>query len=85
MNDPLEQLLADTLDAAGIRYLTGDGGHNRAGLDFYLPDQDLHIEVKRFHSDRIAGQMARAPNVIAVQGEASVRWLADLLKKYGKV
>jgi hypothetical protein len=82
--DPMEQLVTDALDKAGIEYST-EGEESNVGLDFYIPDCDLHIEVKQFHSNRIARQMARAENVIAVQGEASVRWLCALIAKPARV
>jgi len=81
LHDPLEEQVAQALDLAGIRFVTGEGGGNPTGLDFYLPAADLHIEVKQMHSERIAGQMARAPNVIAVQGAAAVAWLAEMLDR----
>lgn len=74
LTDPMERIIADALDAANIRYKTGHGGH--APLDFYLIDFDVHIEVKQFHSNRIAEQMSRAPNVIAIQGRAAAEWFA---------
>jgi hypothetical protein len=79
MTDPLERMLAEALTAAGIRFVTDAGGGNPSRLDFRLPDHDIEIEVKRFHSPRIADQMARAENVIALQGEATVRWFCELL------
>lgn len=51
-----------------------------SGLDFYLPDLDIYIEVKQFHSDRIAKQMARRPNVIAIQGRGAVLTFCAMLK-----
>lgn len=80
LTDPMERLIADALVFAGVRFVTDEGGGNPAGLDFYLPDSDVHIEVKRLHSPRIAEQMSRAPNVIAAQGEVAVRWIADLIR-----
>lgn len=77
MTDPMERLIAEALDYAGIRYETDCGG--AAPLDFHLVDIGLHIEVKRFHSPRIAEQMARVENVIAVQGERAVRELAAMI------
>ena len=64
----------------GVRYETDLGGGSPANLDFYLPGEDVHIEVKRLHSDRIAAQMARADNVIAAQGETAVRFLAAAIR-----
>jgi hypothetical protein len=74
INDPMEKLIASALHIAGVEY-----EHERAGLDFFLPSFGLYIEVKRFHSDRIADQMARADNIIAVQGEAAVKFLANAI------
>jgi hypothetical protein len=39
--------------------------------------------VKQMHTDRISDQMKRAPNVIAVQGEKSVRFMAAMLAIQG--
>lgn len=73
----LEAVLARALDAAGVKY---EMDREPARLDFYLPDLDLYIEVKAFHSDRISEQMSRAKSVIAVQGTVAVHWLADRIK-----
>jgi hypothetical protein len=48
-NDPCEQKCAAALDAAGIRYEYDTERQQKTGqpaLDFYLPDLDVHIEVK---------------------------------------
>ena len=76
--DPMEKLVADALRAAGIRFVEENETPER--LDFYLPDFDVFIEVKQFHSDRIGEQMSRAPNVIAAQGAAAVGLLAKLIE-----
>jgi hypothetical protein len=73
--DPVERIIADALDAAGLAYTRGP--ETPAGLDFHLPLFDLHIECKQFHSPRIAGQMARAGNVVAVQGIGAAHVLAS--------
>jgi hypothetical protein len=78
--DPMERLVEEALLRAGIRYMSEAKDGNPSGLDFRLPDHGIEIEVKRFHSDRIAAQMARAPNVIALQGEAAVRFFCDRLR-----
>lgn len=80
ISDPMETLVAEALDRAGVPYVTDAGGGNPSGLDFRLPN-GVEIEVKRFHTPRIAEQMARAENVIAVQGEVAVRFLAELLRR----
>lgn len=78
MPDPMEQMIANALDAAGFRYVREP--HNECqGLDFYLPDLDIHIEVKQFHAARIAKQMEQVPDVIAVQGIKAVAFLSTLL------
>lgn len=82
MHDPMEQIIAEALRSSGTPFVTDQGGANPAGLDFFLPDENLHIEVKRFHSHRIAEQMSRVDNVVAVQGEHAVRWLATRLAQF---
>ena len=81
LSDPMEEIVRRALVAAGIRFHTDQGGGNPSGLDFVLPDLGIEIEVKRFHSPRIADQMARAENVVAIQGEVAVRWMASLLNR----
>jgi hypothetical protein len=75
-NCPLEADVENALKTAGIEYIRADNG---VGLDFYLPNHDVYIEVKQFHSDRISDQMGRVKNVIAVQGEKAVRLLILML------
>jgi hypothetical protein len=78
----LEQRIEDALVRARIRFVRecNDREMTRR-LDFFLPDFDIFIEVKRFHSDRIAEQMAHAENVIAVQGQKSTNFLIGLLRR----
>ena len=77
ISDPMERMIADALDRSGKEYQ-----HEVNGLDFYLPGRNVYIEVKRMHSPRIADQMSRAPNVIAVQGAEAVKLLCDLIDAY---
>lgn len=77
-NDPMERLIEQALLSVGEPFLTEN--FNEARLDFYLPNRDLYIEVKQFHSDRIAKQTARAANVIVAQGRIAVQTLALLIK-----
>lgn len=77
--DPMERLIHDALTAGDVVYEPEQV--NEAGLDFYVIAHDTYIEVKRMHSPRIAEQMGRADNVIAVQGERAVRWLADIVRR----
>lgn len=50
-------------------------------LDFYLPEFDVHIEVKQFHSDRIAEQMSRVDNVIVIQGLIAAEFFASIVAR----
>jgi hypothetical protein len=81
--DPIERLIADALQAAGLAFTTGQGDGAASGMDFELPELGLAIEVKRFHSDRNAEQMARASDVIVAQGEVAARALAALIRGEG--
>jgi hypothetical protein len=81
--DPLEQQIADALDAARIGYTTDYGGGNPSNLNFRL-ENGIEIEVKRFHTDRAGAQLARAENVILAQGAEAVAFLAELLRKASK-
>jgi hypothetical protein len=78
ISDPMERMIADALDCNGIRYVHEEPNTR---LDFYLPDFDVYIEVKQFHSDWIARQMSRASNVIALQGRRSCELFAALISK----
>jgi hypothetical protein len=82
MQDPMESLIATALENAGITFTTGEGGKNPTGLDFGLSN-GVQIEVKRFHSARIAEQMSRAENVIAAQGVDAVVFLAGAISAIG--
>lgn len=77
--DPMEQIIADALDAVGASYTIDFGGGNPSGLDFRL-SSGVEIEVKRFHSPRINEQTSRSSNVIVAQGEDAVRFLAFLIR-----
>ena len=77
--DPLEEVVAEALTAAGIRFTREP--HNTPPLDFYLPDFGVFVEVKQFHSDRIARQTAAAPNVVVIQGRAAVELFTNLLRR----
>lgn len=81
MPDPMELIISAALKREGFAYSDERSPQNK-GLDFYLPEYGLHIEVKQFHSDRIAEQMSRAENVIVAQGRGPVEFLAALLCDY---
>lgn len=60
------------------------GGKVPENLDFHLPDLGVFIEVKAMHTPRISDQMTRAANVIALQGEAAVRFFAEVVERQTK-
>lgn len=77
--NPFEQIIERALIKAGIAYQADHDGSNPTHLDFYLPEYDVHVEVKTMHSERIAEQMSRAPNVIVAQGKHAIEFLARRL------
>jgi hypothetical protein len=78
---PLEKRFAAICNFYDIAYKPDDAG---SGLDFFLPDFNVYVEVKRFHSPRIAEQMSRRPDVIAIQGEGAMKAFSDLLAQAAK-
>lgn len=75
ITDPVENMVAIGLIDAGIEFIH-DNPCETNRLDFYLPEHDIYIECKRFHSDRIAEQMSRGKNVIAIQGMAAAEFFS---------
>ena len=73
MTDPIEAMVSKALTEAKIEFVT-ENDPRACNLDFYLPNIGVHIEVKQYHSPRIADQMSRADDVIAIQG----RWAAEV-------
>ncbi len=76
--DPVEKVVEDALVDAGIEYLRENGVDRH--MDFYVTFWDVWIEVKAMHTPRIADQMAREKNVIAVQGIDAARLLAAMIR-----
>lgn len=74
--DPVEKIIADALDKAGIGYRRDDA----LGLDFALAG-DIYIEVKAYYSPRVTEQMSRAQSVIAIQGIEAAKWFAAAITK----
>ena len=87
LNDPIERMIAEALEASGIEFKRNPENH----LDFELPRHPLfsdsvtpvYIECKQFYSDRIAEQCSRAENVIVIQGAEAAKLFASLLRVYG--
>lgn len=74
----LERVIEKALVAANIRY---EYERPPLFLDFYLPDLDIYIEVKAFHSDRILHQTSKVSDIIVVQGVMAVEVLATLIRE----
>lgn len=85
-NCPIEAMVRSALEREGFAFTEDgkSGGDVNQHLDFHLTDYGIHVEVKQFHSDRISEQMARAPNVIAVQGRAAAEFFSAILADYRK-
>jgi hypothetical protein len=81
-HDRVEATIELGLEAAGIRYRRADD--NPRHLDFYLPDLDIYIEVKRFHTPRTAEQMERVPDIIVVQGLKAAVAFVKMIGGYQK-
>lgn len=79
MIDPLEKVIADALYRGHWNYNTPSLRRDPTGLDFRLIDENVELEVKRYYTNRMARQMQSAPNVIAIQGEVAVKFMAFLL------
>jgi len=83
-SDHLEKKLASALDEAGIEFIY-ETESKEQGLDFYLPEFDVYIEVKQYHADRISRQMKSKDNVIALQGKKSVDLFVTMLLRSSKL
>lgn len=69
--DPAEAKVAELLTLLGFDF-TSDPCLTKA-LDFRIGGEPpVYVEAKQHHSDRIAGQMARDPNVVVFQGLIAV-------------
>ena len=78
---PLEESLERWLIQNQISYRRADSMPTH--LDFFLPDFQIYIEVKRFHTPRTAVQIEWAPDIIVIQGGASMRFLESLISRKG--
>jgi hypothetical protein len=82
--DPCEEMVRRALVARGIEFIEeGDKAMPVPGLDFYIPAWEVYLELKQFHSPRISDQMARADNVIAIQGKHAAYVFSCLIKSQG--
>lgn len=81
ITDPLELRIMEILNIKSIKFIheSYSNGINQR-LDFYLPDYDIFIEVKKYHTERVLKQLESQDNIILVQGEKSVKFLEQILK-----
>lgn len=78
--DHLEKQIAQCLHDNGIEFVH-ESENKAQGLDFYLPKQDIYIEVKQYHTPRISTQMEQHDNIIAVQGVKAVKVLIQFISR----
>ena len=74
-SDELEKAIGDELINQGIVF---ERIHQR--LDFYLPEFDIYLEIKKYHSERSNSQLSSQDNVILIQGKKSVDFFIKLLR-----
>lgn len=69
ITDDLEKEVAKILKSKGIKFVheSYKNGIDQR-LDFYLPDFDVYLEVKKFHTERTIQQLEYQRNVILIQG-----------------
>jgi len=75
-SDELEKQVGEALSASKIKF-------ERKGqrLDFFLPQYDVYIEVKKYHSERANAQLATQENIILVQGKKAVKMFCEQILK----
>lgn len=76
--DLMETIIEDALKENGINF-TRDNADNT--LDFTLTQLGVHIECKRYYSERTIKQLARHKNVILIQGLGAAAAFADMLRR----
>src|SRR3546814_9274679 len=79
ISDPVEEIIASALTQARVRFVHESEAKGECrGLDFYLPDHDLFIEVTAYYTPRKIEQLSRAPNVILIQGRGAAHSFAAM-------
>lgn len=77
--DHLEAAVGNALESKGIEFT--HESEEAIGADFFLPHQNLFIEVKQFYSDRIVKQIMDKDNVIVLQGKRAVDFFVNTIKQ----
>lgn len=70
--DNLEEAVGTHLIEQGIEFVHESQNKDQR-LDFYIPEHDVFIEVKKFHSPRINAQMETQNDIIVLQGKLAVK------------
>lgn len=87
MTSPLEKQFVALLDEFSIEYLRPEQDVTiPTNLDFYLPDFDLFVEIKCFHSDRISRQLSSVPhrsNALVIMGPQSITAFRRFIRAVG--
>ncbi len=81
--DLYERQIGEALFDAGIAF-THESEVIGQRLDFHLPEHDIYIEVKQYHTERILAsrgnaQMKLDDNIILVQGKKAVQIMVELI------
>lgn len=76
--DDLEEMVCKALYEADVEFTHESEG---AFLDFWIPKWHCYVEVKKFHTDRIAGQLYPHTDVILLMGKQSVKQFCNLLNQ----
>lgn len=79
-SDHLEKQIGEILQECSFVF-THESEVSEKQLDFKLKTSGVQIEIKQYHSDRIAKQLNQHENVIVLQGKKSVKFFCDLLRK----
>jgi hypothetical protein len=79
-DDPLELMISDALDAAGVAFIRERDNRDQR-LDFYLPGPGVYIECKQFHSERISDQIRPFANVIVIQGRTAAETFCKMIAR----
>lgn len=81
IDDPVEAIVADALDDAGIDYIhESERNGVYQNVDFYLPGYDIWIECKAFPcGKRVAKQLADKENIILIQGREAAEGFRRLI------
>lgn len=76
--DHLEKSLADFLASKDIGFVHESQNKDQI-LDFYLPGFGIYIEVKQYHAERVAKQLASQEEVILIQGKKALDFFINKL------